>query len=460
MTTKDEQRSIKAVRLLQQRSSNIARSQDEIARTIRAVKAQLPALGDVDESREDFAESEKARLDATSRVKELTRVPVEAVYREAEAEFPADVDPSRILTTEDWEQTNRRIATHIQVFNDRYALDRWDYAIAGTCGLFAAIIDLLFVKAPLKPTTAWTKEVDGIINRQVQRAFNRILPPDVSAELSRWNTIGGADASNHTRLLGALPRTLNPWNHRLRALSHDPLLGFLFGVLDARRGTCTVAGKRGLKIYPTKQKPIEEPWFRLFGRMFGHLRSDANAPSKAGNRGMGLPAPFMGLLRMFDRLPAGEVDLGAQVDLMYAKGYDFRHFVATSIPALIMEAMMRAFYAVKQNALGASTFGECVTDTLPGTMNPRFRTMLFMGYGTMAAVNGGKVVVSKSVLDLNYAAWMGFMWNGLQAMKWALLDRSLRLWEDVERQEIEELERVVGQIHGLEDSARRLPVAG
>ena len=83
-----------------------------------------------------------------------------------------------------------------------------------------------------------------------------------------------------------------------------------------------------------------------------------------------------------------------------------------------------------------------------------------MGYGTMAAVNGGKMVISRNVLDLNYSAWMGFMWNGLHAMKWALLDRSLRLWEEVERREIEALERVVGQIHGLEDPARRLPVAG
>ena len=51
---------------------------------------------------------------------------------------------------------------------------------------------------------------------------------------------------------------------------------------------------------------------------------------------------------------------------MYAKGYDFRHFVATSIPALIMEVMMRVFYAVKQNELGASTLGEGLIHTLPG----------------------------------------------------------------------------------------------
>ena len=459
MTTKDEQRGIKAVRLLQQRSSNITRSQAETARTIRAVKAQLQALGHVDKSSEDFAVNEKARLHAMSKGKELTRVPLEAVYGEAEAEIPAVVDPSRILTTEDWDQTNRRIATHIQAFNDRYALDGWDYAIAGGCALVAALTDLLFVKAPSKPTTAWIKEVDGAINKGVQRAFNRALPPEVSATLGRLNRIGGADASMAEQLLGAPPRTVNPWNHRQRALSHDPILGFLFGVLDARRGTCTVAEKRGIKIYPTEQEPIDEAWFRLFGRMFGHLLSDANAPSQGGNRGMGLPAPFMGLLRMVDRLPVGDVDVGAQIDLMYAKGYDFRHFVATSIPALIMEVTMRVFYAVKQNELGASTLGKGLIETLPGRMTPRFRTMLAMGYGTMAAVNYGKVVVSRNVLDLNYSAWMGFMWNGLHAMKWALLDRSLKLWEEVEQKEIEALERVVGQIQGLEDRARRLPVA-
>ena len=342
MTSKDEQRNIKAIWRLQQRSSTIAGAHDDIHRDIRAIKAKLPELGDVDKSTPDFAERKQAHLDAMSEHKELPDVDLEAIYNEAETEFPRNANLDDILTSNDWAVVDKRVAARIEVFNARYALDGWDYAIAGGCGLFAAMLDLLFVRAPTKPTTKWTKEMDGVFNRGVQKAFSRLLPPDVSKELGRLSTIGGADSSTVDRLLGTPPRTLNPMNHRLRSLSHDPILGFLFGVLDMRRGTCTVVGNDGLKIYPTME-PVEGSLFPLLGRVFGHLLSDVHARSANDNRGMGLPAPFMGVLRMFDSLPVGDSDLGKQIEYMYFKGYDFRQFIVTSIPMLIMEVMMRVF---------------------------------------------------------------------------------------------------------------------
>ena len=458
MTSKDEQRNIKAIWRLQQRSSTIAGAHDDIHRDIRAIKAKLPELGDVDKSTPDFAERKQAHLDAMSEHKELPDVDLEAIYNEAETEFPRNANLDDILTSNDWAVVDKRVAARIEVFNARYALDGWDYAIAGGCGLFAAMLDLLFVRAPTKPTTKWTKEMDGVFNRGVQKAFSRLLPPDVSKELGRLSTIGGADSSTVDRLLGTPPRTLNPMNHRLRSLSHDPILGFLFGVLDMRRGTCTVVGNDGLKIYPTME-PVEGSLFPLLGRVFGHLLSDVHARSANDNRGMGLPAPFMGVLRMFDSLPVGDSDLGKQIEYMYFKGYDFRQFIVTSIPMLIMEVMMRVFYAVKRVKLTGSPLGEALVDTMPMKMNPRFRMMLAMAYGTVAAVNGGKVYLTNDILNLNYAAWLGLTWNSFHAIKWALLDRSLKLWEEVEREEIEALERVVDQIDGLVDRARRLPVA-
>ena len=68
-------------------------------------------------------------------------------------------------------------------------------------------------------------------------------------------------------------------------------------------------------------------------------------------------------------------------------------------------------------------------DTAPGKMNPRFRMMLAMAYGTVAAVNGGKVYVTENILNLNYAAWLGLMWNGFHAFKWALSAKHLAFWK-------------------------------
>ena len=453
----DQHSNIKSIRLLQHRNDAIEKKHHGIAKDMEAIKSRLDEQVDVDGA--NLAESKRAYPDAMNDNGTCVTVDLEAIHSEAESMFPGNAKLQDILTDDDWAAVDNRIAGYVEKFNARYALDRWDYAIAGGCGLFAAMLDLLFVRAPAVPTASWLKGVDGVFNRAVQEAFNHVLSPELSKTLGRLNTIGGADTSTVAQLVGAPPRTLNPVNHRLRALSHDPILGFLFGVLDMRRGTCSVIEEGTLKIYQTTKEPLDGGLFALLGRLFGHLLSDVNAPSSHGNRGMGLPAPFMGIIRMFDSVPAGESDLGKQVEYMYIKGYDFRQFVVTSVPILIMEVLMRVFYIVKQVKHTQCSLEEALADTVPGKMNPRFRIMLTMAYGTVAAVNGAKVHITENILDLNYAAWLGLIWNGFQAFKWALLDKSPTFWDEVTRREIESLERVVHQLEGLEDRAGRLPVS-
>jgi hypothetical protein len=103
-------------------------------------------------------------------------------------------------------------------------------------------------------------------------------------------------------------------------------------------------------------------------------------------------------------------------------------------------------------------FGETVLDTMPGRLNPRFRTMLALAYGTSSAVNAGKMVVTENLLNATYASWMGLAWNGFHALKWALLDRPAQLWGEVEAKEIAELERLVAEMDALEARAVNLPV--
>ena len=458
MTNKDEQRHIKSIKMLQQRAETIEGVHDEIHSDITDIRAKLAEIGDVDNSTESFAQIKQTYLCSMSLHKELSNVDMEDIFSESESVFPDNLRLDDILTPTDWAITDKRITARVDDFNRQYALDGWDYAIAGGCGLFAAMLDLLCVSAPAKPTTNWTKKIDGVFNRGVQQAFNRLLPPDVSEVLGRLNTIGSADVSTTGRLKGAPLRTLNPANHRLRSLSHDPILGFLFGVLDMSRGTCTVVGPTGLKPFPTTSESIVDGLFPRLGRMFGHLLSDVNAPSSKGNRGMGLPAPFMGLLRMIgSRLRIGESDIGKQIEFMYVNGYDFRHLIVTSVPLLIMEVMMRAFYGAKQSCVAGVPLGEALIETMPMRMNPRFRMMLAIAYGTVAAVNGGKAYITQNVLNLNYAAWIGLVWNGFFSLKWVLLNRSIMLWDGIERAEIEAIEDIIAQIDGMVDQARKLP---
>ena len=75
----------------------------------------------------------------------------------------------------------------------------------------------------------------------------------------------------------------------------------------------------------------------------------------------------------------------------------------------------------------------------------------------MSGVNAGRVYVTKDIMTLTYAAWMGLVWNGFHALKWAMLDRHLKLWEGIEGDEVEAIEGVVNRLDSLESRVERLP---
>ena len=456
MTVEQE---IKAIKLLQDRSCVIEESHRLIASDLDSVKRLLLNLdGAAEIFRSEQIAQHKIESTGQSHSTSSVSTSLASIYGEAEARYPTPMRLSDILSTEDFCDAEAKVGGHIKAFNQRYNLDGWDYAIAAGCGLFAAMLDILCVSAPLKPSAAFTDRVDGIFNQWVQDAFNKLLPADLSEYLSGKFPIGAPDASTTASLIGAPDKAISPTNHRLRSLAHDPLLGLMFGVWDMLHGTCTAVVNGQIISIPSVKSSPEGGVFTLLGQMLGHLCSDVNAPSAKGNRGMGLPAPFMALLRMFEGIPVGSSDFGKQIEFMFTEGYDFRQFTATSMPMLIMEIMMRAFYSVKQVKLYDAPFGESVLDTMPLRMNPRFRLMLAIAYGTSSAVNAGKMYVTQNILNANYASWMGLAWNGVHALKWSLRDRHLALWTEVEAKEIDELNDLVRRIDRLEARATQLPI--
>ena len=453
------QNEIKAIKLLQERSASIASAHEDIFSDLAALKAQLAEV-----DTENLLDSAEFRREKTKYLAEnsqsctpLVQTSIKDIYQEAEAAYVGKLGLGDILSQKDFIEAERRIDLHVADFNKRYGLDKWDYAIAAGCGLFAAMLDILCVRAPALPTAPYTAQVDGIFNRMVQDAFNKLLPPDVSDTLSKQFPIGAPDSSIVTHLTGAPAKALNPMNHRLRALSHDPILGIIFGVWDMIHGTCTTVVNGKIVVIPSTKAPVKGNVFQLIGRMFGHLLSDVNAVTKNGNRGMGLPAPFMGLLRMLECIPVGNSNFGKQIEWMYIHGYDFRQFITTSIPMSIMEVLMRVFYVGKQVKLYGAGFGESIVDTIPLHLNPRFRIMLAIAYGTSSAVNAGKVYVTHNLLNANYASWMGLAWNGFHALKWALYSKHIKLWELMTQKEIEELEGLVSKLDNMQVRASYLP---
>lgn len=444
---------VSALALLNDRSQTIDTLHAEVASDIQVIQAQLLALtNSIDTPAYDL---DAVVIDPPLDVQPDSMVSLEKILEEARERFPHG-RITDVLDSSDFESIDERLASRLEAFNARYCLDKWDYAIAGCCGLFAGGLDLLFVRPPAKPTSSWDTPVDGTFNSWIQQALNKWLPPELSKKLGEACKIGAPDSSVWSDLIGAPDKVLNPINHRLRSLAHDPVLGFFYGIYDMIHGTCTVVVNGEVLQIPSTKGPTEGNLFQLLGRMFGHLLSDMNAPSAKGNRGMGLPAPFMGLLRMFENVNINGASFGKQIEWMYTQGYDFRHFLVTSVPAVIMEVMMRVFYVVKQMTVNGTSFTEAFMDTLPGRMNPRFRIMLALAYGTSSAINAGKMYVTQNILNLNYAAWMGLFWNGSHALKWTLYDRHIKFWNEVELKEFEDLMNYSEKLNGLGERAERL----
>lgn len=63
-----------------------------------------------------------------------------------------------------------------------------------------------------------------------------------------------------------------------------------------------------------------------------------------------------------------------------------------------MEVVTRAFYAAKQFSLGISLFAGPLPETALTKMNPRFRIITALAYGTSRAVNSGKIYITRNIL--------------------------------------------------------------
>lgn len=455
---------LKAIKLLKDNNAQINQSHNAISSDIEKMKYELAALVEGKISEQDITKEKKLQLDKMNSCSPVENIALRNIYAEARTKYDT-VGLQDVLSIDDFVKAQCRYDGYVSEFNKRYELDQWDYAISAGCAVFAGLLDCLWVKAPLKPTVQYSQQVDGLFNQEVQKAFNKVISPELGKKFSKIFPVYSADTSVVSKLLGVEDgdKILNPFNHRLRALSHDPLLGLFFGAYDMLNNTCTVVKDGHISSFASSvtygvNDNIENfSISQLIGRMLGHFASDINAPSANGNRGMGLPAPFMGLLRMLKDVPVGNSTFDKQIEYMFVNGYDCRQFIATSIPMAIMEILMRVFYIAKQCKKYDAKFGETVVDTLPLTMNPKFRIMLAIAYGTTSAINAGKIYVTQNIMNANCASWMWLVWHGFHALKWSLYDKHLKLWDGIMGREIANIYEIIENIESLENRANKLP---
>lgn len=449
---KDE---IKVIKLIQQEASRVDTTHSEIRADLQDLKAQLlKAL------EEGYCLDKKTVMtESGMNPVPLTKKSFSEIVDIANTKIPNAIGFRDILSNDDLLKIDHKVNVYIEAFNKKHQLDSWDYAISGGVGLFCAILDILFVQKPLKPTAKYSQKVNGVFNQWTQTAIDHLIPPELSKILEKSFKIGGADSRLSQDFICTISDKVNPINHRFKSLNHDPVLACFIGALDVMNGTCTIVDNGTIKVLNTTRGASGEyTFFEALGMMLGHLASDFNAPSAKGNRGMGIPAPLMGLFGTLKGVKVGDQDLANLAEYMYVNGYDARHFVTMSIPVLINEVLVRVLYIAKEIQHNNRNFFDAFKETLPFNLSPRFRMLLNISYGTMVAINTGKVLITKDILNANYTMWLAFTWHTFQSIYWLVWAKSSGLQNYIDDELASELNELQLKIDNLAKEASFLPI--
>lgn len=282
------------------------------------------------------------------------------------------------------------LANKKKSYDAQFAWDKWDYLFVGASGMLAALTDVLLVGTPkTSPLTNWLKNFNTTAKagqtdwfsqwaRDLEKACK--VPYDVQ-------TMAGMSGSTH----------------QFQSLGHDPVLGFVFGVIDIMRGTVTGFSYDKLNslhsfVTHTVSSDVSINLIEAILKQLGHLISDIATP-------MGLPAPFMTLMQGINIGSFGDKgrSVGEVARWMYLNGYDLRHY---------------------------SEHGEIKCDL---ASRPKYRSMLLMAHGIATAANAGKVVLTKNPLAVNYAEYMAFIRYLILSLKYWLLDQQHLRLEHMEK---------------------------
>ena len=393
--TEEEQAQFKVLKhqaeTLQQLDERATRLQEQLDATISDSEALLERIG----QRPDAQTTTHPSRPIT--VQNVTLRPWSEIVAEAEAHFDEPISIADLLTTAEIDAVTQRLALAREEFEASHRLDKLDWALCGLAGILAALVDILLIQMPKHPGFLGSEASEGgPLANWVRDKINSSLSPDEVRRLEAENWVP-FDAA-HSRDLNEAVAGLSPSTHRFHSLGHDPVLSFIFGVKDILLGTFTAIDKNGRWI--VQSVDLKDPsavglnLFEAIGRVVGHLKSDLTTPR-------GLPAPLMPLFQLLQVGNIGQrgYTIGQVSRMMYRNGYDFRHFLAMSIPTILIEVFVRLGYCARRIADG-DDLAQALPINLPGHHQPKLQTMLFSAHLMATAANAGKVAHrSKSTLD-------------------------------------------------------------
>lgn len=366
--------------------------------------------------------------------------PWNEILEEADKFVVGECEIESIFTEEELQQNKEAIRLMNEEFNQIHHLDKVDVAIGALAGMVGAAVDILMVGIPEK-TPEGLKA--GPLSNYIRDYFDRKFPEEEMQKLANSKESKVPFDAQDNRHTTIRVEGLSAYYHRLLQLGHDPVLGFVFGVADILTGRMTTIDKTGKVVSQVMENYADRKETEIFmalAKQIAHFKSDVTTS-------MGLPAPFMSMFNLLQFGNIGEYDqtIAEIVQGMYYEGYDFIHFCSMSVPAMLVEVIVRIGYAFKR-----INEGHTIKDSIPVALNrekhPKLATMLFLGHSAATAVNAGKVAFTENPMAINYAQWIAFTKYSYSQLKWAIIERPAMKDAYVTGKIYEELKEVFDEV--------------
>ena len=385
-------------------------------------------LDELEKQVQEFIKSQnidKAKITGFNGNKKIEESKLEKVESKPEKNFDAlineahqsgylDVDLYEIATIKEINEADHLLNKYYSEFTGQYKLDKYDYAISGIIGTIAALMDYFLVTK-----VDGKKVVPGKLKSGVEDFWNKLLSEKKIEELEEKYKVT-YDISSNTSKISQEILGLCPLYHRFQSLGHDPIIGFIFGVVDLMKGQLTAIDGNGRLIIQSVKGAETKSLIEAIITVFGHFLSDVGTKSKGGKI-LSVPAPLTPLLQL---IQTGSIEYNGQkftvADLskkMYYDGYNFNHFIGMSLPVLLIEVLTRLSFVIKETFFSKRDISI--------KSNPKLTIMLCIANGILFAENVGKFAITKNPFSINYVSWIATAKYGFKTLKWVAYDREM-----------------------------------
>ncbi|WP_203640342.1 hypothetical protein [Levilactobacillus andaensis] len=336
----------------------------------------------------------------------------------------------------------RRIHAGSQAAGLQKVVDNAFNDIVVAVGKHTRVTELISQKLKLKESISGTPNATQLAKlKKLDERINEVNQLDPHNSQDRLAAIRNLekhfkvnyDAANNASITGAPVNGMSANNHHLLSLAHDPgILGLIVGIVDQVTGRATFIDENGKIIRTTTKNingisadgPLPVRIAQAAQNWLGHTLSDIAGSSSSKGRGEGLPAPFYALLKklQFGAIPikGQKMTIGDTSEWLFRNGLDFRALTAQAIPVLIGEALVRAYWFIKQCFYYGASLKESIASSpdlhkLLLTNTAVFSTIDLTDASIHALLSPNRI--SELLLRLNYVNLVNLGFKSIQAIR-------------------------------------------